>query len=80
METFPTRFKALMEGPKRTIFASGGLGVLQMVSEPGSERCVSLLVGPKMGGFGGGPTSIRERDECERGRPRKGWIMMSHIS
>ena len=27
------------ENPKRTIYASGGLGVLQMVLEPYTERC-----------------------------------------
>ena len=29
------------ESPNRTIFASGGLGLLQMVSEPDIERCSS---------------------------------------
>ena len=29
------------ESPNRTITASGGLGLLQMVSEPGIGRCVS---------------------------------------
>ena len=29
------------ESPKRTIFACGGLGLLQMVSEPDTGRCAS---------------------------------------
>ena len=33
--------KTLRESPKKTIFASGGLGLLQMVSEPNTGRCAS---------------------------------------
>ena len=38
-------------------------------------------LGPKGGGFGGSPTSIRGRKERQRGRwPQKGeWIVMSHL-
>ena len=52
-----------------------------MVSEPGTglcaseeavpqrgvdtRRCASKDAGPKGGGFGGGPTSIEERNECQ---------------
>ena len=38
-------------------------------------------LGPKGGGFGAGPTSIGEMNECQRGRwaPKGGWIVMSHI-
>ena len=36
---------AIRNGPKRTISASDGLGLLQMVSEPDIERCVSEEVG-----------------------------------
>ena len=52
-----------------------------MVSEPGTglctnkeavpergvdtRRCTSKDVGPEGGGFGGGPTSIGERKECQ---------------
>ena len=60
-----------------TISASGGSGPLQMVLEPDTKRCVSLLAvprscaskdaGPKGGGFGGDPTSIGGRKECQRG-------------
>ena len=32
------------------------------------RRCASEDVGPKGGGFGGGPTSIIGRKECPRGR------------
>ena len=38
-----------MKSPKRTIFASGGLGLLQMVSEPDTERCASKDIGPPRG-------------------------------
>ena len=48
VETFPkkTRFKNLerkpeRENPKRTISASGGPRLLQMVSEPDTGRCAS---------------------------------------
>ena len=40
------RLTAMRNGLKRTIFASGGLGLLQMVSELGSERCDSEDAGP----------------------------------
>ena len=62
-----------------------------MVSEPDARRCVSLLaIGvdtmrcaskdtePQRGGFGGGPTFLRERNECsedagpQRGSPKRG--------
>ena len=33
------------ESPKRTISTSGGLGLLQMVSEPDTEWCASEDVG-----------------------------------
>ena len=33
-------------GSKRTISASGGSGSLQMVSEPVTEQCASLLAVP----------------------------------
>ena len=33
--------KTLRESPKRTIYASGGPGPLQMVSEPDTGRCAS---------------------------------------
>ena len=68
-----------------------------MVSEPDTERCVSLLAvpqggvntrrcaskdaGPKGGGFGGGPTSIGGRKECQRGRwaPKGGGLCCSTL-
>ena len=44
-------------------------------------RCAGKDAGPQRDRFGGGPTSIGGRKECQRGRwPRKGWIVMSHIS
>ena len=70
--------------PNRTISTSDGSGPLQMVSEPDTKRCVSILAIPqrgvdtrqcasndaglKGGGFGGAPTSIGGRKECQRGR------------
>ena len=44
---------------KRKISISGGFGLLQMVSEADTERCVSEDVGPQEGGFLD-PTSIGE--------------------
>ena len=53
VETSPqkTRFKNLerkpeKKSPKRTISANSGLGPLQMVSEPDTERCVSEKAKP----------------------------------
>ena len=43
------RLTAIRNGPKRTIPASGGLGLLQMVSEPDTERCDSEDTGPLRG-------------------------------
>ena len=48
------RFKNLegkpgRESPKRTIFASSGLGLLQMVSESNTGRCISEEVEPRRG-------------------------------
>ena len=39
----------MRNGPKRTIFASGRLGILQMVSKPDIEQCVSEDNGPPRG-------------------------------
>jgi len=36
---------------RRTIFVSGGLGLLQMVSEPETEQCTSEDAGPQRGGL-----------------------------
>ncbi|KAG7011315.1 3-ketoacyl-CoA thiolase 2, peroxisomal [Cucurbita argyrosperma subsp. argyrosperma] len=44
------RLTVIRIGPKRTIFASGGLGLLQMVSKPDIGRCVSEEAKPKRGG------------------------------
>ena len=35
------------ESPKRTISVNGGLGLLQMVSEPNTEQCASEDAGPR---------------------------------
>ena len=42
--------KARSESPKKTICASGGFELLQMVLEPDIERCASEDVGPLRGG------------------------------
>ena len=39
----------IRNGLKWTIFVSGGLGLLQMVSEPGSGQCASEDTGPQGG-------------------------------
>ena len=41
--------KPKRESPKRTISVSGGLGLLQMVSEPDTGRRASEDVGPTRG-------------------------------
>ena len=41
--------KPKRENPKRTISASGGLGLLQLVLEPGTERCVAEDTGLRRG-------------------------------
>ena len=38
---------AICNGPKRRIFVSGGLGLLQMVLKPDTRRCASEDVGPR---------------------------------
>ena len=71
------------ESPKRTISACSGFGPLQMVVEPDTRRCASEEVEPRRGWTRGdmpartlapkrdrlgGPTSIGEGNECQRGR------------
>ena len=43
------RLTALRNGPKRTISTSGGLGLLQIVSEPDTKQCASKNLGPPSG-------------------------------
>ena len=43
------RLMTIRNGPKWTISASDGLGLLEMVSEPSTERCASEDVGPQEG-------------------------------
>ena len=50
--------------PKRTVFASGGLGPLQMVSESLNRRCASEVTGPPRGVDCEDPTSVGERNEA----------------
>ena len=78
METSPqqTRFKNLernpeRENPKRTISASGGLGLLLMVLEPDTRRCASEETEPQRGGH---------EVVCQQGRlaPKGGGLGVSH--
>ena len=43
------RLTAICNGSKRTMFVSSGLGLLQMVSEPDTGRCVSEDADPPRG-------------------------------
>ena len=74
VETSPwqTRFKNLegkleRKSPKKTIFASGGLGLLQMVSEPDTGRCANEEVVPRSG------VETRRHASKDAG-PRRGYI------
>ena len=62
-----------MESPNRTISASGGYEPLQMVLEPDTGRCVSLLAVPQKG-------VDTRRFASKEARPKGGWIWgQSHI-
>ena len=72
------RFKNLegkpeRKNPKKTIFASGGLGLLQMVSEPDIGRCASKDVEPRMGVDNGRYVSedVRPRREVDCEIPQR---------
>ena len=43
------RLTAIRNGPRRTISASGGLGPLQMVSEPDTRWCANKEAEPRRG-------------------------------
>ena len=49
MRSKTMRLTSIRNGLKQTIFASGGLGRLQMVSEPDIEKCANKDVGPQIG-------------------------------
>ena len=79
IETSPSRthFKNLERKPKResakkTVSASGGLRLLQMVSKPGSGRCTSEEAEPRSG---------VDKRQCanEDAGFQRGWIVRSHI-
>ena len=79
-----TNVRHLNAQRRQQYIANNGSGSLQMVSEPDTGRCASLLAvprrevdtrrcankdaGPQMGGFEGDPTSIGGRKECQRER------------
>ena len=67
------RLTALCNGPKWTISASGGLGLLPMVSELDTGWCASKDAGPP-----------REVDTgwcaSKDAGPQRRWIVRSHIS
>ena len=46
------RLTTIRNQPKRTISTSGGLRLLQMVSEPDTERCASEDASPQRGWIG----------------------------
>ena len=60
------------ESPKSTIFASGGLGLLQMLSEPDIGLCASEEAKPRRG-VTPGEVLVRTLG------PEGGWIRGSHI-
>ena len=75
--------KSERESPKRTMSASGGLGLLQMISKLDIRRCASEETKLQRGvdtrrcaskdaelrrGWIGGPTLIGEGNECQQGR------------
>ena len=79
VETSPwqTHFKKLerkpeRDSPKRTISVRGGLGLLQIVSEPDTGRCASEDAGPQRGWTLG---DVLARTLS----PEGGWIVRSHI-
>ena len=43
------RLMAIRNGPRRTISTSGGLGLVQVISKSGTERCASEDAGPPRG-------------------------------
>ena len=65
---------------KRTIFTSGGLELLQMVSKLGTERCANEDIKPRMRWIVKSHINWRrERVPAKTLGPEKGWIVRSHI-
>ena len=64
--------KSERKSPKKTIFVSGGLGLLQMVSESDIRRCVNEETESEGGWTRGG---VPARTFGPEGR----WIVRSHI-
>ena len=64
--------KSKRESPNRTMSASGGLWLLQMVSEPDTERCASEEIKPRRG------WTQRGMPARTLG-PQKGWVWRFHI-
>ena len=50
-QNIPYKCVETRESPKRTISTSGGLGLLQMVSESDIGRCASKDASPQEGGL-----------------------------
>ena len=86
--------KLVREKPKRTISASGGLELLQMVSKLNIERCaseeaeprrrvdmrLSATLGSERGGLGWSHFEWRrERVSARTLDSEEGWIVRSHI-
>ena len=69
------------ESPKRTVFASGGLGLLQMVLEPDTRQCASKDVEPRRGWTGESHIDWRREQVSARTLGLEGgWIVRSHVS
>ena len=83
------RFKTLKESSKRTISASGGLGLLQILSEPCTRRGASEEAEPRRGWTQGGMparTLSPKREWTRDGvptrtlSPKGGGLGRSHIN
>ena len=57
------RLTAIRNGPKQTIFASGGFRRLEVVLEPDIEQCANENTGPKGGGLWD-PTWVKKENDA----------------
>ena len=69
--------KTLRGSPKRTISASNGLGLLQMISEPDTGRCASKDAGPRRGLNWEVPHQLEKGISARTLGPKGGWIVRS---
>ena len=73
VEPLQTRFKNLegkleRESPKEQYLLAVGLGRYKWHQSQTPGDAPTRMLGPEGGGFGGGPTSIGEGNECQRER------------